>query len=193
MGVATLAFLSRCGGPACCLGYPSRLRHPVERRGGLSLCPQVCCRLVEGHNNTVLRVHVEKAHPVANLEAVEAALLDNAYIEAVACRIHHCGPYTATGGGTRHQHRVNVHLVEVPDERGSKEATGPTLRNNEIVGLGTNLLDNRVTNMLMFLLSKSQHALTFLLASSVCPGGPSARAGRAGRIDDGYAPLAHAS
>src|SRR5262245_2576259 len=117
-------------GPACCLGYPSRLRPPVERRCGLGLCPQVCCRLVEGHNDTVLCVHVEKAHPVANLEAVEAALLNNAYIEAIACRIHHCGPYAAAGGGTRHQHRINIHLVEVPDERGPKEATGPTLRNN---------------------------------------------------------------
>src|SRR4030095_3186195 len=132
------------------LGYPARLRHPVERRRRLGLCPQVGCRLVEGHDDTVLRVHVEEAHPVANLEAVEAALLDNAYIEAVACRIHHCGPYTAAGGGTRHQNRVNVHLVEVPDERGPKETTGPTLRNDEILGLGTNLLDNRVTNMLMF-------------------------------------------
>ena len=98
------------------LRYSARLWYCVEYRRGLGLCPQVCYRLIEGHDDTILRVHVEEAHPVANLEAVEAALLDDAYIETVACRIHHCGPYTAAGGGTRHQHRVNVHFVQVSDE-----------------------------------------------------------------------------
>src|SRR5262249_22812622 len=169
---------------ARCLAYPSKLRPSVERRCGLGLGPQICRRLVERHDGTILRVHIEEAHLVANLEPVEAALLDNAYIEAVAGRIHYSGAYTATCGGPRHQHRVNIPLVEVSDEGGPEEATGPTLCNDEVLRLGTNLLDNRVTNMLMFQLVRGQHALARLVAGTVRPGGAATRASRAGCIDD---------
>src|SRR5262249_59180471 len=175
---------------ARCLAYPSKLRPSVERRCGLGLGPQICRRLVERHDGTIRRMHIEETHLVANLEAVEAALLDNAYIEAVAGRIHYSGAYTATGGGPRHQYRVNVHLVEVSDEGGPEEATGPTLCNDEVLGLRTNFLDNRVTNMLMFQLCRGQHALARLVTGAVRPGGAATRAGRTGRIDDGHAHLA---
>ena len=127
---------------------------------------------------------------MADLEAIEAALLDDAYIEAVAGRVHHGGPHTAAGRGPGHQHCVNVHLVEVPDEGGPEEATGPTLRNDEILGLRPNILDDRVANVLMCQFLGGQHTLARLLPSAVGPGGPPARPGRTRRINDGYAHLA---
>src|SRR5262249_30239819 len=105
----------------------------TERGGRLGLCPQVLRHLLEGHDDAVLRVHVQEAHLVADLEAIEAALLDDAYIEAVAGCVHHSGPHTAAGRGPRHQYCVNVHLVEVPDEGSPEKATGPTLRNDEVL------------------------------------------------------------
>src|SRR6266511_4619743 len=157
--------------------------------GGLGLWPQVLRHLLEGQDEAVLRVHVQEAHLVADLEAIEAALLDDAYIEAVACRVHHGGPHTAAGRGPRHQHGVNVHLVEVPNEGGPEEATGPTLRDNEILGLRPNILDDRVANMLMFQFRGGQYPLARLFPSAVGPGGSPSRSGRTRRIDDGHAHL----
>src|SRR5262249_27321691 len=117
---------------------------------------------------------VQEAHLVADLEAVEAALLDDTHIEAVAGRVHRGGPHTAAGRGPRHQHRVDIHLVQVADEGGPEEATGPALSNDDVFGLWSNLLDNGVANMLMFQLRRRQHALAGLLSGSVSPGGPPA-------------------
>ena len=86
---------------------------------------------------------------MADLKAIEAALCDDTHVEAVAGRVHHGGPHATAGRGPRHQHRIDVHLVQVPDEGGPEEAAGAALRNDDILRLRPNLLDNVVANVLV--------------------------------------------
>src|SRR5712692_9826198 len=141
------------------LTHSHRLRRSAGRGCGLGLRPQVLCSLREGHDATVLRMHVQEAHFVADLKAVEAALCDDTHVEAVAGCVHHGGPYAAAGRRPRHQRRVDIHLVQVPDEGGPEEAAGAALRNDEIFRLRPNLLDDGVANVLVLWLCGGQHAL----------------------------------
>jgi hypothetical protein len=94
-------------------------------------------------------MHAQEAHSVANLEAIEAALLGDAIVEAVAGRVHYGGAHVATGCGPRHQHSADISFVQVAHEGSAKEASGTALGNDDVGGLWGNGLDDGVTQPLV--------------------------------------------
>jgi hypothetical protein len=93
-------------------------------------------------------MHAQEAHPMANLEAIEAALLNDADVEAVAGRVHDGGAHAATGCDPRHQHSVEISFVQVAREGSAKEAAGAALGNDDVGGLWGNGLDDGVAQPL---------------------------------------------
>ena len=110
---------------------------------------QVRCCLGEGHDQAVRGMHVQAAHPVANLEAVEAARLGDADVEAGAGRVHGGGAQAATGCGPRHQYSADISFVPVAHEESVKEAAGTAFGKEDVSGLWGNGLDDGVAQPLV--------------------------------------------
>src|ERR1700676_2384196 len=95
-------------------------------------------------NVCVLRMHIAKAERMGRLRTIEARILDDGDSIITTERVQHSRAYAATSRSPRNQQRVTAEKCQITLQRRAVKGARLLLLDNDILGLGGNLTNDRV-------------------------------------------------